>query len=72
MGSSRNSADGFLMSSTPMLARFRSPPLTPRTDADPMNVSATLFRPSSLDDHRRHEKKNTHTHPESRKAFRVE
>jgi hypothetical protein len=36
------------MSSTPMLARFRSPPLTPRTDADPMKVSATLFSPSSL------------------------
>jgi len=49
VGSSRKSADGFLMSSTPTLARFRSPPLTPRTEAEPINVSPTLFKPSSLE-----------------------
>eukprot|EP01085_Mycamoeba_gemmipara_P003644 Mycagemm_TRINITY_DN10278_c2_g2::TRINITY_DN10278_c2_g2_i1::g.3644::m.3644 type:complete len:106 gc:universal TRINITY_DN10278_c2_g2_i1:1168-1485(+) len=48
VGSSRNSTDGSLMSSTPMAARLRSPPEMPRTSALPILVLAHALRFSSV------------------------
>mmetsp|Transcript_7039 Transcript_7039/g.17459 ORF Transcript_7039/g.17459 Transcript_7039/m.17459 type:complete len:253 (+) Transcript_7039:1371-2129(+) len=46
VGSSSSSTPGRVSSSTPMDTRRFSPPLSPRTNASPMNACATRDRPS--------------------------